>query len=154
HRWLLTVLIVLVFTATLVFPQNPAPGATQKGTAAQHEKDTDEDDVPMTKPANANVPPGAPVITINGLCNTSKAGATPAKAECQTVITRSEFENLANTLQPSMNSQARRQLANAYPRLLVLEKEARRRGIDREPHYLETLKFVQMQLLNQELNRQ
>jgi peptidyl-prolyl cis-trans isomerase C len=53
-----------------------------------------------------------------------------------------------------MNSQARKQLANAYPRLLVLEKEAQRRGIENDPHYVESLKFVKMQLLNQELNRQ
>ena len=45
-----------------------------------------------------NQPPVAPdaaVITIKGLCDADKAG----KPECQTVVSKAEFEKLATTLE-------------------------------------------------------
>ena len=56
---------------------------------------------PATAPKTAEpaeVAPTAPVITIAGLCN-GRVPATPSP-ECKTVITRAEFEKLANALDP------------------------------------------------------
>jgi PPIC-type PPIASE domain len=106
----------------------------------------------------SNVAPDAPVITIPGVCDSSAAhakaaaGAT-AKEDCKTVITRSQFETLANALQPNMNAQTRRRLADVYPRLLIMAHEARKRGLENDPKYKELLQFSRLQILSQELGR-
>jgi hypothetical protein len=56
------------------------------------------------KPAtgeNTSVAPDAPVITITETCE--NAGTQPKSgSECKTVVTRAQFERLANALQPNM----------------------------------------------------
>jgi hypothetical protein len=105
-------------------------------------------------PHPGGVPPDAPVITIIGLCDTAKSEAASSPADCKTVVTRAEFETLANDLRPDMPGPVRRQLANAYSSLLVMSKEAQRRGVDKDPHYLESVQFAKLRLLAQELSRQ
>ena len=148
--WLILLLLGLV-CSPMAIAQSPAPAQPQKQHKA--DADADEDD---EKPAadSPNVPLNAPVITIKGVCDAPKTAAASAKADCKTVITRAEFEKLANTLQPGMQPQVKRQLASAYPRLLIGSKEAQKRGLEKNPHYLEMLHFAKMQLLNQELTRE
>jgi hypothetical protein len=93
------------------------------------------------------------VITVHGLCATPRTGAPAAKSECKTVITRSEFEKLTDTFEPNMPQQVRRQFANQYPSILYKSDIARKRGLDKDPHYLEMLKFTKMELLTRELDR-
>jgi hypothetical protein len=105
-------------------------------------------------PARASqLPPATPVITIKGVCEVPQTGTTKPKADCETVITRAEFEKIANTLQPNMAPQVRKQLAAQYPQILHMSQEARKRGLDKDPHYLEMLKFTKMELLKLELER-
>jgi hypothetical protein len=47
----------------------------------------------------------------------------------------------------------RKQFASAYPRYLVMAKEAQKLGLDKDPRYVEMLKFAKLQILNQELSR-
>jgi len=102
----------------------------------------------------SDLPPTTPVITIRGICAPPKAGVTPTpQAECKTVVTRADFEKLARALQPKMTPQVRRQLANQYPQILFMSEEARKRGLDKDPHYLEMLRFTKMELLKLELER-
>ena len=151
--------LIFLMIATLVAA--PAASAQAQATPASPQKprppvnrEEQEEEEGESAPANAsNVPSTAAVITINGLCNAPKSGTAAPKSACKTVITREEFETLANTLQPGMPGPVRRQLANAYPRYLVMSKEAQRRGIEKDPHYIESIKFVKLQLLTQELNR-
>jgi len=153
-RFSVVILLVLTAaTAPLAIAQTPAPAPRQKPHSAPERDDDDDEDDKPTMATNANVPATAPVITIKGLCDAPKTGATATKADCKTVITRSEFEKLANALQPGMPPQVRKQLASAYPRLLVMSKEAQKRGLEKDAHYLETLKFAKLQILNQELTR-
>src|SRR5581483_4552551 len=56
--------------------------------------------------ADTKVAPEAPVITIQGFCDKSKAAA-----DCKTVITRAEFEKIVNALQPNMPKQQQKALA-------------------------------------------
>lgn len=151
--WLIFLMIPALMAGPAAFAQaQPAPAPPQKvrPPADREEQEEENESSPNTA---AKIPLTAPVITISGLCNPPKAGAAASKSPCKTVITREEFENLANTLQPGMPGPVRRQLANAYPRYLVMSKEAQRRGIDKDPHYLESVQFVKLQLLTQELNR-
>ncbi len=109
----------------------------------------------------SNVAPDAPVITIPGVCDTgstradmsagANAPADKPKEECQTVITRAQFESLANALQPNMNPQTKRRLAELYPRLLVMAQEARKRGLENDPRYNEMVRFARLQILSQQL---
>jgi hypothetical protein len=115
------------------------------------------------------VAPTAPVLTIKGVCpatapkaKTAAPGAKspaaakePAKssANCETVITRAEFEKMASGIAPNMTPQLKRQLASVYPRLLVMSKEAEKHGLQNSPQYKETMKFARMQILTNELQR-
>ena len=120
-------------------PSGPAAGAPSKGVEPE-------------------VAPDAPVITVPGVCHSpashAKAGAAAAtKEDCKTVITRAQFEDLANALQPNMNAQTKRRLADVYPRLLLMAQEARKRGLEDKPAFKELVQFNRLQILSQELGR-
>lgn len=158
-RWFL----LLLLTSVAVAQTAPAtPMNAQKAPAASNQE-ADEEPAP---PPASKVAADAAVITIKGICNdkphatapasTAKPAktATPAaKGACETVITRAQFEKLADSLQPNMAPQIRRQLASAYPRILTMASEARKRGLDKDPGFQEKLQFARQQLLMQELNR-
>src|SRR5690348_12747548 len=155
QRFLLTFLVVFTTIVTPLSAQNSTPASPAPNAKPEAQREEGEEhEAPIVKNSASNIPPDAPVITIQGLCDTQGSATASAKTDCKTVITRSEFEDMANSLQPNMPPQVRKQLANAYPNLLALEKEAQRRGLEKDPHYLERLKFAKLQLLNQELNRQ
>jgi len=88
------------------------------------------------------------------------AAATPATksaatnpADCKTVITKAEFEKLANALAPNLTPQLKRQLAGVLPRLIAMSNQAKKRGLDKSPRFEETLKFAKMQILTNELQK-
>src|SRR5258708_4672720 len=98
---------------------------------------------------SAAVPPEAAVITVVGVCpEQSKpaaakgAAAKPATAaktpsaktspaDCKTVITKAQFEELAKALIPNVTPQAKKQLAGVLPRFIGMSSEARKRGLDK-----------------------
>ena len=115
---------------------------------------------PKSKAADASQSPNEPVITINGICNPATATAkTPAAAtaathksaspDCKTVVTRAEFEQLADILQ--VPAASRKQFANQYAMQLVIANDARKRGLDRGPRYEQLLKLARMQVLTRQL---
>ena len=110
--------------------------------------------VPAATPADtsASVPADAPVLTITGVC-AEKPAASSASADCKTVITKAEFEKLANALAPNTTPQQRKQLASVLPRLLAMSQQAKERGMDQTPQYTETLEYVKMQVLSNQLQR-
>jgi len=131
---------------------------------------------PMQAPAappdmSASVPADAAVITVNGVCPATPkpalpkaTAATPAAApkgpaaktsaaDCKTVITKAEFEKMANALAPNITPQMKKQLANILPKLIAMSTEAKKKGLDKGPRYEETLKYYKMQILTQELTR-
>lgn len=152
--WFLCLLLGgMAFSQTApVPPQNNPP---QKNPAASRPADADEEGHKDTqaKPAQPNIPADAPVITIKGLCNDNGATAAASTSGCQTVITRAEFEKLADALQPNMPPTVRQRLAGAYPRMLLMAHEAQKRGLEKDPHFQEMMQFARLQVLNQELNK-
>src|SRR4051794_12848674 len=122
----------------------PAPSAStpSSGTPATGATQTTQE-----------VPANAPVITLHGLCPDKPAGTDPKSAECLTIVTRAEFEHLANTLSPNMPATAKQSLASDYARMLVISNEARKRGLENSEHYKDLVNFLKMQLLAQELFR-
>jgi hypothetical protein len=131
-----------------------APGAgAMKAQGQEAEKD-----------ASASVPPSAPVITIDGVCDTppktaSGTTAKPATATktaasgCKTVITKAQFDQLANNLAPNITPQLKKQLAAVLPRLMAMADEAKKQGLENTPQYKERVKFNRMQILAQELQQ-
>src|SRR5436309_6628585 len=109
-----------------------------------------------SKPAASNLSRAAsiaaetPVITIYGLCETAPSGRNkattaapaPSPKNCKTVVTRAQFDSLAEALQPTGTPASRRQIAEHYPKLLVMQREFRRRGLDKDAKVKESMAFT------------
>ena len=95
-----------------------------------------------TPGVETKVSPDAPVITIQGFCEKSKAAA-----DCKTVITRAEFERIVNALQPNMPKQQQKALATQYVAALLLAQRAHDAGLDQGPTFDEQLQLQRLQLL-------
>jgi hypothetical protein len=121
----------------------PAPAAPTGAQAAPTAGTADAKATPPT------VNPDDPVITIKGFC----ADASLTGDACKTVITKAQFEKLADTLQPNMSPAMRRQLATAYARMLTMSTAAEKRDLDKTPHFEEAMHFARMQILSQELGK-
>ncbi len=112
NRWLVCLLLGgLAFgqAAKPIPPPTPHPSAAPKADSDADEKVTE-----------TKVSPSDPVITVKGACtDPAKKGET-----CETVVTREQFEKLAEALQPNMAAPIKLRLANAYSRLIGMSKEA------------------------------
>jgi len=117
----------------------------------------------------ASVPDNAPVITVDGVCSpkpaTPAAKGTAAKpaatkaapekpADCKTIITKAEFERIASAVAPNATAQQKKQLGSVLPRLIAMSTEAKKQGLDKKPQFKDTMQFVQMQVLTNQLQRQ
>jgi parvulin-like peptidyl-prolyl isomerase len=119
-------------------PPRPHPSPAPKADA---KADADE------KMAEAKVSPSDAVITVKGAC-----GDPAKKAEtCETVVTREQFEKLAEALQPNMAPPIKLRLATAYSRLIGMSQEAEKRGLDKSPKFEANMGFARMQILSQQL---
>ncbi|MGC1373448.1 MAG: peptidyl-prolyl cis-trans isomerase, partial [Candidatus Sulfotelmatobacter sp.] len=112
----------------------------------------------------AEVPESAVVLTIKGVCSPSVKAATASKtaagkadtkksAECETKITRAQFEKIATSLSPNVTPQLKHQLETVLPRFMAMSDAAKEKGLDNTPHFEEMMKIVRMQVLTQELQR-
>lgn len=139
-QWSLCLLL-----ASIAFAQAAPPAPTASaGAKAEQAAPAAPDKAPEAK-----VGPNDTVITVKGACaDSSKQGD-----DCKTVVTKEQFERLAEALQPNMSPPIRRQLASAYSRMLVMSAAAEKRGLDKQPKFDEMLRFARMQILSQELSR-
>src|SRR6202166_121438 len=130
--------LVCLLLAGLAYGQ-AAPSATPP--AATPSASTD-------KAPEIKVGPDDAVITLKGFC----ADATQQGDACKTVVSRAQFEKLAESLQPGMSPAIRRQLATAYSRILRMSTVAEKRGLDKQPKFEEKMNFARMQVLSGELS--
>jgi hypothetical protein len=157
--WLLCVLLGTMAWGQAPVGQTPAPAPPAPGHAPTTAGN------PAT-PAAADVPEDAVVLTIYGVCPGASTGAASktvasktstaaAKkpADCETKITRAQFEKIAGNLAPNVTPQLKRQLATVLPKFMAMSEAAKAKGLDKSPQYLETLKVVKMQILTQQLQR-
>ncbi|HSZ60425.1 MAG TPA: hypothetical protein VK828_01425 [Terriglobales bacterium] len=128
-------------------PMMPAAGAKpeQNAPAATGRAAADADKAPEAKAPE--VGPNDTVITIKGFC----PGSSEQGDACKTVITRAQFDTLADALQPNMSPAIRRQLATRYSWALKMSAEAEKRGLDKGPVFEEKMKWARMTTLAQEL---
>ena len=151
--WLLCVLL-----GALAWGQGPPAGPAQGNPEAPGEA--------AKAPApEAEVPESAVVLTIKGVCAPAvksttasktaegKTSGTAAKkpADCETKITRAQFEKIANALSPNVTPQLKHQLETVLPRFMAMSDAAKAKGLDKTPHFEEMMKIVKMQVLTQEL---
>jgi peptidyl-prolyl cis-trans isomerase C len=163
-NWLLCVLLGTLAWGQAA-PNAPAPSQPANGPAEQAKPQAPP---PAPEDKSASVPANAPVLTIEGVCPEqrkttpasakSAAGAktaakTPA-ADCKTVITKAQFEKLANSLVPNVTPQVKKQLAGLLPRIMAMSEDAKKQGLDKTPEFNERIKFVKMQVLSQALQQQ
>jgi len=94
----------------------------------------------------ASVSPDTPVLTIQGLCE-KPAGSSATPADCQTVITRAEFEKVADAVQPNMPQASKKQFGTNYVMALVLAEKAHELGLDHGPQFDESMKLARLQNL-------
>lgn len=148
-----------LFTALALAQTSPPPHSDVPSDLPEHQRHEDDDEPP---PASAaSVLPDSPVITIDGVCDhpspavASSGGPSVGSSvsACKTVVTKAQFEDLVDALNPQMAAVNRRQLAESYPRLLLFTKKARELRLDQDPRFADAVQFASMQLLTQRLNR-
>lgn len=142
-RFQCLVCLVCLMVAGLAYSQ-AAPPATPPAAGAKVE--TSATAAPDKAP-EVKVGPDDVVITVKGLCS----DATLQGDACKTVITRAQFEKLADALQPGMPLPRRQQLANFYAQALRMGPEAEKRGLDKGPRFEEMMRFSRLQNLYQEM---
>lgn len=136
---------VCLMLTGIAFGQAPQPSAPP--AAAQPGKPATADSAPAASP-EAQVGPNDPVLTLKNFCADTKQQGD----SCKTVITRAQFDKLADALQPNMSPAIRRNLANKYTIMLRMSTEAEKRGLDKQPKFDETMHFARMQILSGELS--
>jgi len=103
----------------------------------------------------ALVPDDAAVITIVGVCPEQSANGNAAQAQsaaaadCKTVITKAQFETLANNLAPNITPQQKKQLAGLLPRWIAMSDQATKKGLEKTPQFEDKVKIARMQILSQ-----
>ncbi len=143
---LLLATVAVAQAAENVTPKSaPAPGgAPQPVNTAQAGA--------MPKPAapaasgDVKLSPNDPVIVVAGLCD--PVAAAPAKHKtrmpCKTVVTRAQFDALADAIQPHMDPVSKAQLAASYPQLLLMQREFRRRSLDNDVKVKQMIAFAKL----------
>ena len=138
---------VCLLLASLAYSQT-APPATPPAAGAKAEQGAPPSSLPTTEKApEVKVGPDDTVITLKDYC----PGTTQTGDACKTVITRAQFEKLADALQPGMSPAIRRQLATRYSWILKMSAEAEKRGLDKTSSFQEKMNFARLQILSQEL---
>ncbi len=141
--------LVCLLLAGLAYGQAAQPAAPPAAAPpAAGAKTEPSASAPTDKAPEVKVGPDDTVITLKGFC----ADATQQGDACKTVISRAQFEKLAESLQPGMSPAVRRQLATAYSRMLRMSTAAEKRGLDKAPKFEEKMNFARMQVLSGELS--
>src|SRR5262249_46928655 len=104
-------------------------------------------------PASADpalaVAPDQAVIRIQGICSAA-ASKVDTTASCATVVTREEFEKLAQALEEGGQrapATALRNLAEVYADLLIFEQAAKKAGLEQHPQYQQFLHWQHLRSL-------
>lgn len=146
HRFRLALIIFVIgffaLTPNVAMAQaqpTDASQATVHGAGGLQNKGTD----------TANVGQDTPVITLDGFCDPMSVIGKKEKP-CRTVVTRAEFEELAEA-SGTDELAAKTQLAAAYFRFSLLAREAQKQGMEKDPIFQKRLELSRIQLLGQTL---
>src|SRR5882724_2961007 len=122
-----------------------SPPAPPKAPTASHTAAT-------KAPDGVPVPRDAAVITIPSLCDKPPLDKSKP-ADCKTVVTRAEFEQLIDAVAPTIAPAARKQLATQYGVALVMVHKAHQMGLDKGPKFEELMRIARIGVLTKELSQ-
>src|SRR5512140_1837802 len=89
------------------------------------------------------VAPGDAVITVHGFCAEAAAAPSPSPSSaCNTVVTRAQFDALAEALSPNMPRPLRLKVASASIRMMRMAAVAEARGLDTTAAFAEELRYA------------
>lgn len=115
-------------------------------SAQETQADTSYTTTPL--PLTSTLPRSYPVITVQGVCPAGKPGGKAgAKSSCPIVVTRAEFEELVDALDPKMLKKDRHDLAQNYGQLLALSQAAIRKGLDKDPRVQALVRYSRITAL-------
>jgi parvulin-like peptidyl-prolyl isomerase len=121
------------------------------------QKKTVEDQSQPSTSMESSVRPEDAVITLHGVCSKS-AGSTQEKDEsCKTVVSRREFEFLANSINlggKPISMGARQNLAKTYAQYLVYEQPAKKAGLEDTEQYAEIMRWLRLRMLTDLLRQE
>ena len=141
-------LFVLVLCSSLL-AQIPAT----KTSASPTSKTAAATSTKAHTPAPTPLPADAAVITVPKLC----ASTATTGADCKTVVSRAEFEQLVHALSPDQpvatQDGTRGRIAMQYGEMLVMANEAEKRGLDKDLDTQVMLQFSRLQVLANSLLR-
>jgi peptidyl-prolyl cis-trans isomerase C len=100
--------------------------------------------VPQTAGVAQGEIPGSPDPSIFGV----PSSAAGTDGNCRTVITRAQFERLANALNPQMSHETKMQIATRYPEMLLSVQRIKELGLDKDPSFETRLGFGYVQVLH------
>ncbi len=123
--------------------QPPTPAPVVSGATGQES---------IHEAAGSNVTADKPVITIAGICDRPAAG-TGVDSDCRTVISRSQFQQVIDAVQPGMPPRARREFALRYAEALAMTNKAEQMGLDKGAIYEEQMKIARIQVLSQAMKK-
>ena len=146
-----TAAICLLLAGAAVAQSTPsAPVLKPRPTSAPQVQTSPAATPPAAASATAgetsSVAPDAPVITVQGLCQ-RPGGSSATPADCKTVITRAEFEKVANAVQPNMPPAAKKQFASRYVAALYLAEKAHELGLDKGSDFDQRMYVARLQVL-------
>lgn len=104
-----------------------------------------------TAAKTTSVGPETPVVTVEGFCETAPSVAK-ANSPCQTVLTRSEYEGLAEA-GGQITPMAKKQFVQVYIQYLLFAAAAQKQGLDKDPSFQRMLELARLKLLTQTLIR-
>ena len=138
-------LLLLTASASAQSDRPNAPSATPRPPAVSKA-------APARTSEASTVAPNAAVITIPGLCD--KPSLDKSKpADCKTVVTRAEFEELVDAVAPTIAPAAKKQLATQYGVALVMVHKAHQMGLDKGPKFEELMRVARISVLTKELSQ-
>jgi parvulin-like peptidyl-prolyl isomerase len=138
--------LCLLLLATSAWGQAAKPAARPASPQAASASSAAADSA-----AAANIGPATAVITIAGLCDKPPVDKSK-KADCKTVVTRAEFEQLVAAVAPTIAAPARKQLASQYGMALVMVHKAHELGLDQGPRFQELMRVARIGVLTKELS--
>ncbi|WP_187148991.1 peptidyl-prolyl cis-trans isomerase [Candidatus Korobacter versatilis] len=94
---------------------------------------------------DGGVAPDEFVILVTGACETKPGDF--AIRDCVRGVTRAEFEQIISIAAPNATPQIRQKVAEALGEIIILSNEAKKRDLPKDPAIKETVKFSQLQAL-------
>ena len=136
-------------------PAAPLASSPSESNAAPKKPAEGQPQPPSSK--ESSIGPEDAVITLRGVCPTSGTAAQEKDASCKRVVSRREFEFLANSINlggKPISMAARQNLAKSYAEYLVYEQPAKKAGVEDSAQYREIMRWLRLRMLTDLLREQ